>query len=351
MPRVNAETRNLHAEIKGFIKRDDGDIEFDFIASSEALDRYQEVVKVDGVILDNFKNNAPLLWGHNLGLGTEERPIGAIIEVAVQDDKTLRGKAVIHNITELAREVGQLVRRGFLRAVSIGFIPLKMEGNVITEWELLEISVVPIPANPEALITSAGFKSFPLTRRELADNCFKADDFKDPALLIMELAAKALNDELPPEAEQPPVEQPAETPPEATGSPENGEGEPPLVPTPPEGAEPIVEAGKETPPPEETGDEPADDEPSDEGTVAAAFQEMLATIRGAVASCQEKVKGKKSIKPAQLGNEPAGEGNKGRAFSGDINGLDDWIALRSALKRIDKEIEGALVATKNKLKS
>jgi hypothetical protein len=61
-------------------------------------------------------------------------------------------------ISERADEILRLLKAGILGAVSIGFLPLEWEpikggGLRFTRWELLELSVVSVPANPSALVT------------------------------------------------------------------------------------------------------------------------------------------------------------------------------------------------------
>jgi len=53
-----------------------------------------------------------------------------------------------------AQDVKKLVDDGVLNAVSVGFIPKERNGNIITRAELLEISIVPVPANQEAILLS-----------------------------------------------------------------------------------------------------------------------------------------------------------------------------------------------------
>jgi phage head maturation protease len=60
-------------------------------------------------------------------------------------------------VSEIADETCALAKAGVLNAVSIGFRPLKSEplrtgGQKFTKWELLELSIVSVPANPSALI-------------------------------------------------------------------------------------------------------------------------------------------------------------------------------------------------------
>jgi hypothetical protein len=73
-------------------------------------------------------------------------------------------------------KVHQLVEAGFLRAVSVGFRPLEYtynaerEGYDFKRAELLEVSVVPVPANQEALIAAGvGGDAARWLRRQLAD--------------------------------------------------------------------------------------------------------------------------------------------------------------------------------------
>lgn len=56
--------------------------------------------------------------------------------------------------TEKAQMLRQLYDEGIIKTVSVGFIPKERDTNdqkVITKAELLEVSFVPIPANPNAL--------------------------------------------------------------------------------------------------------------------------------------------------------------------------------------------------------
>lgn len=55
-----------------------------------------------------------------------------------------------HEETELARAVKALYEQGRLKTFSVGFKPIEMDGNIYTKQELLEISAVNVPANPDA---------------------------------------------------------------------------------------------------------------------------------------------------------------------------------------------------------
>lgn len=148
---------------KAEIQQKDGKITG--IASSSVQDRQGEVVDVEGWDLKNFKRAPRLLWAHD----HNEPAIGKVTRTYYEGEgkkKRLMFEAVFHEITEKARAVKQLVQEGFINTFSVGFKPVEMEGNTITKSELLEISVVNVPANPEAMV---------LAVKSLKDEGFKEE--------------------------------------------------------------------------------------------------------------------------------------------------------------------------------
>jgi len=141
-------TLYTNAEIKE--KADDF---FTAVASSEVEDRQGEVVVQSGWSLTNFKKNPILLWMHD-----HEKPLGKAERVWL--DKTgkspvLKFKGRISTATEYGRAAKQLMEGGILTSFSVGFRALEMDGNSITKAELFEISLVSVPANPEARLLAA----------------------------------------------------------------------------------------------------------------------------------------------------------------------------------------------------
>lgn len=158
---------NQRYHLKGLVKKisesEEGVIE-SAIASSEVIDRMGEVVKIDGIDLTNFKKNPILLWAHNAGLTESRPPIGKVTKTWVEGVKK---KRLMFSIKfdmndDFAAMVWQKFKDGFLNAFSIGFIPLEMEGDSFVKSELLEISAVPVPANPEALAILRSAKMDPV---------------------------------------------------------------------------------------------------------------------------------------------------------------------------------------------
>lgn len=128
--------------------------EFVFTASTARSDRENDVIEPNGWVLEQFKDGGPLLWGHD----QSKLPIGRVLWVKVDDGKLI-GKAKFNGQTQLSTDVEKLVRSGDLTALSVGFRPVDMNmnnegGRNFTKQELLEISVVNVPANPDAVIHS-----------------------------------------------------------------------------------------------------------------------------------------------------------------------------------------------------
>ena len=120
-----------------------------FVASSATPDRVGDRVFPKGMDLANFEKNPIVLFNHE-----HESPIGTA-RVWVEGEKLLM-EPVFSDASETARETAALVRQGVLKAVSIGFMPLEVEPNDsggfdITKSELLEVSIVSVPMNPEAI--------------------------------------------------------------------------------------------------------------------------------------------------------------------------------------------------------
>jgi HK97 family phage prohead protease len=129
-----------------------------FIASDETVDRMGDIIRADGWQLRDFKKNPVLLWAHN----SSEPPIGTVTDIRVEKNRLLaRAKFMPEGLHDFADKIWKMVQLGFLRAVSVGFMPVEWDmrkgadgewlGYEFTKQQLLELSVVPVPANPAAL--------------------------------------------------------------------------------------------------------------------------------------------------------------------------------------------------------
>lgn len=137
-----------------------------FIASSMDADRYGDTIDQAGWVTDNFRANPVLLWAHS----HDCPPVGKVGKIGPGVNGNLTASEITFTPAEMhafGDEVGQMVRGGFLNTVSVGFLPLEWEerydkegrflGYHFSRCELLEISVVPVPANPQALIEGRAF--------------------------------------------------------------------------------------------------------------------------------------------------------------------------------------------------
>lgn len=141
----------------------DKDSDFIAIASTAVEDRHGEVVNVDGWDLKAFKENPILLWAHQhdeIGIGQAKK---FWVEGSGKKAK-LMIEGFIHEATEKSRALKYLVSEGIIKTVSVGFKPIEMEGSTYTKQELLEVSLVNVPANSQAMVSAvkglrkAGFK-------------------------------------------------------------------------------------------------------------------------------------------------------------------------------------------------
>lgn len=126
---------------------------FTFRASTGSVDRQNETINQDGWQLDAYRANPVILDSHKYG------SIDDVIGRAVRIEPTPMGLEVDIEFAET--EKGQLARRmvndGFLKTVSVGFRSLERkpagQGQPMqhTKAELLEVSMVAIPANRDAV--------------------------------------------------------------------------------------------------------------------------------------------------------------------------------------------------------
>jgi len=126
------------------------------IITTPALDRDHDRVIPAGILMDNYMQNPVVQWGHNyhdpwatIGKATRLE-VGADSIVASFEFREPANEGDPMNI------IRSLWEGGFINAASIGFYPTKATPNEsggmdFEEWELLEFSLVPVPANQEAL--------------------------------------------------------------------------------------------------------------------------------------------------------------------------------------------------------
>lgn len=136
----------------------DPDAPMRFVASDESRDRYGDIIRQSGWDLTAFKRNPVALFGHK-----HDEIIGKISHVAVEGKKLMTELSLAEAGTgPVVDYVRALVRQKLLKAVSVSFLPLDWQylrdekkdeviGYEFLKQELLEISLVSVPANAQAL--------------------------------------------------------------------------------------------------------------------------------------------------------------------------------------------------------
>ncbi|SPB16091.1 phage-like protein [Caballeronia novacaledonica] len=152
--REHPRNQNMRLEIKS---ADESTRQISGVASTGDIDRMNDVLDPAG---GKWSTPIPLLHGHDYA-----QVIGNVTSMK----RTARGIEFVARIAKLDTpenlrqrldEIWALVRSKLLAHVSIGFRPLTWRprddgrGMLFTEFEVLELSIVPIPANGNARIES-----------------------------------------------------------------------------------------------------------------------------------------------------------------------------------------------------
>lgn len=144
--------------------------EVDFVCSTERLDSWGTILEQDWD-LKRYKANPVVLYAHN----SRELPIGQARSVRVEGEGAKRQLVAtiwFSDKHQRAREVWDLVVEKTLRGISVGFdfrsYRFEMEKDVeyliLSDLELIELSITPTPANQDCLSQLRARASAPLTR-------------------------------------------------------------------------------------------------------------------------------------------------------------------------------------------
>ena len=146
-----------------------------FKITEEIHDREQDIVMADGLDIENYLRNPVVLWGHD----SDEPPIGKCVDIKQVADGWIATVEFVPAENPYngykAEGIRQMIKEGYLHAVSIGFIPKDWEFNnegglnILTS-ELTEFSVVTVPCNPNALVTERSLNtSEPLVSEDMKE--------------------------------------------------------------------------------------------------------------------------------------------------------------------------------------
>jgi HK97 family phage prohead protease len=138
--------------------------------SDGTIDRYGDTIAAEGWELEAYLANPVALWAHD----SCAPPIGKGANLAIESQRLMGDiEFAPVEVYDFADTVYRLCLGGYVKAVSVGFMPLEWSfvsekdrpyGIDFKRQELLEISACPVPANPNALqeAKSAGISLEPL---------------------------------------------------------------------------------------------------------------------------------------------------------------------------------------------
>lgn len=153
---MNKTYRTINFKIQDINEEDRS---FTAIASDNSTDRHGESIEQEGWDLGNFIKNPVVPWGHDYYMP----PVAKATEIGIVNGK-LMFRPKFASIAELSEDpanpsdwakfvdtIFRMYKGGYLRAFSVGFIPKEMDGDTFIKQELLEVSAVTVPSNPNAL--------------------------------------------------------------------------------------------------------------------------------------------------------------------------------------------------------
>lgn len=165
----------IRSESKGIID-EEAKVLVGVVGSTGVIDRQGESLNPMGWLLESYQKNPVIMWAHDY----RQLPVGKAEKVWIEDGKLMFN--VKFADTPMAKDVFDLFKGGFLNAFSVGFIPKELDSTgefTYAKQELLELSVVPVPANPEALLgnkeMSAKMKSIEDTLKEKGEEVKKEE--------------------------------------------------------------------------------------------------------------------------------------------------------------------------------
>lgn len=164
------------------IKEDTPDGIIPFRLTELKVDRQGEVVKPDGAVLKDYRDNPIVLFAHGYG-EQGQIPVGKILPDTFDKTKQYLDANVEFDLKDaFANMIYNKLKDGFLSTGSIGFKPITISKEPILpqqtgvtheKWELLEFSVVPIPSLTSARVHRE-YEEFKTTCREYG-HCFNED--------------------------------------------------------------------------------------------------------------------------------------------------------------------------------
>lgn len=124
------------------------------LVSNSAIDRQGESIEMSGIDVKQVQRNPVVLWAHDYA----SLPIGKIDKLWKSGGDLMARISFLTDINPFADTVYKLIMAGALSAVSIGGVVREYgvtngvsDRSKIAKMEMVELSVVPVGAHPDAL--------------------------------------------------------------------------------------------------------------------------------------------------------------------------------------------------------
>ncbi len=140
---------------------EDGSAHRMVIAANE-LSRNGDELNLRGISFKNYRKNPVVLWAHDAYEGI---PIAKTVKIGHDEQGRIAADFEFNSEDEFAARVENAWNGGFIRGASIRYMPTKVvevrneDGSVdrlrVEESDLLEWSLVPVPADPDSVRAAA----------------------------------------------------------------------------------------------------------------------------------------------------------------------------------------------------
>ncbi|MFJ2002172.1 HK97 family phage prohead protease [Streptomyces chartreusis] len=158
--------------MRGYVLRAEGDDDIGddkagkpltIVAATEGRKGDGLNLTMDGAELGRFEANPVLGYGHSYW-GRDGLPIGRSDKTWI-DGEQLKMDLLFDQEDDFARKVERKYRGGYMNAFSIGFDVWNIADDGTPEgWELFEVSAVPLPMDPNAVVESGRENELALVR-------------------------------------------------------------------------------------------------------------------------------------------------------------------------------------------
>jgi HK97 family phage prohead protease len=141
-----------------------GEREVEVILSTDQRGRDGHILEPAGAVLDRYQQNPIVLWMHQ-----QTSPVGRASDLVRYSNRIAARIAFAPaGISAIADEACNLVKCGIVSTVSVGFdiiesTPIDAKqgrygGQHVTRWELLECSLVSVPADTGAVVVARNYR-------------------------------------------------------------------------------------------------------------------------------------------------------------------------------------------------